>query len=84
MKEAKLHGVDGVVHLVSDDARSSYFTNRALRAAGIPVCELHADNVGARSFQESAERSLEDWLEREVVRSRSPVVRWARSTACPQ
>ncbi|CAM3520182.1 2-hydroxyacyl-CoA dehydratase family protein [Kibdelosporangium persicum] len=68
VKEAKLHGVDGVVHLVSDDARGSYFTNRALRAAGIPVYELHADNVDTRSYQESTEQALGDWLEREVVR----------------
>ncbi|MGB3441915.1 MAG: 2-hydroxyacyl-CoA dehydratase family protein [Actinophytocola sp.] len=68
VKEAKLHRVDGVVHLVSDDARGSYFTNRALRAAGIPVYELHADNVDTRSYQETTEQALTNWLETEVVR----------------
>ncbi|MGW6443227.1 2-hydroxyacyl-CoA dehydratase [Lentzea sp. NPDC055074] len=68
VKEARLHGVDGVVHLVSDDARGGYFTNRALRAAGIPVYELHADNVDTRSFGETAEAELGDWLESEVLR----------------
>lgn len=68
VKEAGLHRVDGVVHLVSDDARGSYFTTRALRAAGFPVYELHADNVDTRSFPETAERAMEEWLEREVVR----------------
>ncbi|USX54642.1 2-hydroxyacyl-CoA dehydratase family protein [Lentzea sp. HUAS12] len=68
VKEARLHRVDGVVHLVSDDARGGYFTTRALRAAGFPVYELHADNVDTRSFPETAERAMEEWLEREVVR----------------
>ncbi|SDF46582.1 2-hydroxyglutaryl-CoA dehydratase, D-component [Lentzea fradiae] len=71
VKEARLHGVDGVVHLVSDDARGSYFTNRALRAAGIPVYELHADNVDTRSLRDSTERDVEEWLEREVLARRA-------------
>lgn len=54
VKEARLHGVDGVVHLVSDDARGSWATTRALEAAGIPVLELHADNVDARSAEPGA------------------------------
>ena len=62
MKEARHHGVDGVVHLVSDDARGSYFTTRALRAAGIPVLELHADNVDARTGNDMTAR-MSAWLD---------------------
>ncbi|MBF8170640.1 2-hydroxyacyl-CoA dehydratase family protein [Streptomyces olivaceus] len=67
VKEARHHGVDGVVHLVSEDARGSYFTTRALEAAGIPVLELHADNVDARSADGDAlTRTVGDWLDRRV------------------
>ncbi|MGW4589981.1 2-hydroxyacyl-CoA dehydratase [Amycolatopsis thermoflava] len=67
VKEARNHGVDGVVHLVSDDARGGYFTTRALRAAGIPVLELHADNVDARQASpEAISAVVRDWLDREV------------------
>jgi hypothetical protein len=62
VKEARHHGVDGVVHLVSDDARGSYFTTRALRAAGIPVLELHADNVDARTGDDLTTR-MSAWLD---------------------
>jgi hypothetical protein len=68
VKEAKLHRVDGVVHLVSDDARGGYVTTRALRAAGIPVHELHADSVDTRSYRESTEDELADWIENTVTR----------------
>jgi len=67
VKEARLHGVDGVVHLVSDDARGSYFTTRALRAAGIPVLELHADNVDARAASpEAISDAVATWLDSDV------------------
>lgn len=67
VKEARHHGVDGVVHLVSDDARGSYFTTRALEAAGIPVLELHADNVDARGAgPEELTRTVGDWLDTRV------------------
>lgn len=67
VKEARLHRVDGVVHLVSDDARGGYFTTRALRAAGIPVYELHADNVDTRSYSRSTEEELAAWIEGTVL-----------------
>ncbi|WP_019810832.1 2-hydroxyacyl-CoA dehydratase family protein [Saccharomonospora halophila] len=68
VKEARLHGVDGVVHLVSDDPRGSYFTTSALKAAGIPVLELHADNVDARGTDEtSITRTVAEWLDHVVL-----------------
>jgi 2-hydroxyglutaryl-CoA dehydratase, D-component len=69
VKEARHHGVDGVVHLVSDDARGSWFTTRALEDAGIPVLELHADNVDARTADpEALTRAVAGWLEGTVLR----------------
>lgn len=68
VKEARLHGIDGVVHLVSDDPRGSYFTTRALRDAGFPVIELHADNVDARTFDASAvSTAIGSWLDDTVL-----------------
>jgi hypothetical protein len=71
VKEARHHGVDGVVHLVSDDARGSWFTTRALEDAGIPVLELHADNVDARTADPAAlTAAVADWLEDVVLTGR--------------
>ncbi|WP_199432898.1 2-hydroxyacyl-CoA dehydratase family protein [Qaidamihabitans albus] len=70
VKEARLHGIDGAVQLVSDDARGSHFTTRALERAGIPVLELHADNVDPRTTDESTlSGAVADWLERRVLPS---------------
>lgn len=54
VKEARLHGADGVVNLVASDARSSYFVTRALEDAGIPVLEIDANNADARGWDEAA------------------------------
>ncbi|RAY15869.1 2-hydroxyacyl-CoA dehydratase [Actinomadura craniellae] len=68
VKEARLHGVDGVVHLVSDDPRGSYFTTRALETAGIPVIEIEADNVDARGYDpDSVATSIGTWLTETVL-----------------
>jgi hypothetical protein len=68
VKEARHHGVDGVVHLVSDDARGSWFTTRALEDAGIPVLELRADNVDARTADPDAlTAAVATWLEDVVL-----------------
>jgi hypothetical protein len=68
INEAKRHGVDGVVHLVSPDPRGSWAITRGLEAAGIPVYELHADNADSESFDVDAVRaSVADWLQRSVL-----------------
>ncbi|MEV0161932.1 2-hydroxyacyl-CoA dehydratase family protein [Nonomuraea fuscirosea] len=67
VKEARLHGIDGVVHLVSDDPRGSYFTARALEAAGFPVIEIHADNVDTRTFGDDVAAQVGRWLEDVVL-----------------
>jgi 2-hydroxyglutaryl-CoA dehydratase D-component len=54
LKQARTHGIDGVVHLVSHDSRSSWFTTKALEDAGIPVLEIDADNADARTWDEAA------------------------------
>lgn len=48
VKEARNHGVQGVVHLVADDVPGAYFVTRALTEAGIPVLEIHANNADPR------------------------------------
>lgn len=69
--EARRHGVDGVVHLVSDDPRGSWATTRALRAAGIPVFELHAENSDESGYDVDGVRAdVAAWLEREVLAGR--------------
>ncbi|GAA2830777.1 2-hydroxyacyl-CoA dehydratase family protein [Nonomuraea rubra] len=69
VKEARLHGIDGVVHLVSDDPRGSYFTARALESAGFPVIEIEADNVDARTYDgDRVAARIGHWLEDAVLR----------------
>lgn len=69
VKEARPHGIDGVVHLVSDDPRGSHFTARALESAGFPVLHLRADNVDARTYDEEAVAArIGRWLEESVLR----------------
>jgi hypothetical protein len=68
LKEARLHGIDGVVHLVAPEARSSWFTTRALEDAGIPVLEIDANNADARTWDEAAfVRELERFVEGRVL-----------------
>jgi hypothetical protein len=67
VKEARTHGIDGVVHLVSPDPRGSWFTTRALREAGVPVLELHADNVDDRGYDtDTIAAAIGTWLDRDV------------------
>jgi hypothetical protein len=73
VKEARGHRVDGVVHLVSDDPRGSWFTTRALEAAGVPVIEIRADNVDARTYDTDTVASrIGAWLDNVVLARRSP------------
>ncbi|MDV3223297.1 2-hydroxyacyl-CoA dehydratase family protein [Intrasporangium sp.] len=70
VNQALTHGVDGVVHLVSDDPRGSWATTRALRAAGVPVLEMHADNADESTYDVQAFRqTVADWLDGEVTTS---------------
>jgi benzoyl-CoA reductase/2-hydroxyglutaryl-CoA dehydratase subunit BcrC/BadD/HgdB len=69
VNEARRHGVDGVVHLVSDDPRGNWATTRALKAAGIPVIEVKADNADSSSYDVDAFRgSVAEWLSSTVLR----------------
>ena len=68
MDQARRHGVQGVVHLVSEDGRGGWFTTHALETAGIPVLELHADNVDDRQYDaERVHRDVGRWLEERVL-----------------
>jgi hypothetical protein len=64
VKEAQSHRVDGVVHLVTPESRSSYFVTQALEEAGIPVLEIDANNADARDWDEAAfVQSLSQFIE---------------------
>ncbi len=64
VKEARTHRVDGVVHLISADSRSSWFTTHALRKAGVPVTEIRADNADGRSLDRAAlHDQVARWIE---------------------
>ncbi|MBF0673121.1 MAG: 2-hydroxyacyl-CoA dehydratase [Salinibacterium sp.] len=68
--QARQHGVDGVVHLVSDDPRGNWATTRALEAAGIPVIEVHADNADDSSYDVDEFRGrVATWLTKSVLSS---------------
>jgi hypothetical protein len=70
VQQARQHGVNGVVHLVSDDGRGSWFTTHALEAAGLPVLELRTDNVDDRGYDADAvSRTVSAWLEERVLRA---------------
>jgi len=65
LKEARLHGVHGVVSLGEED----HFSVRALEQAGIPVLSIAADNVDRRTWSE--ERLIE-LIERFIVERVEP------------
>jgi len=69
LKEARSHGIDGVVHLVTAESRSPYFVTKALEDAGIPVLEIDANNADARDWDDDAfVRGLSEFIERRVAR----------------
>ena len=68
VKEAKNNQVRGVVHLVqascTQAVQGSYFIKKALEDAGIPVLEIRADNVDARTWDDARMTAeLETFLE---------------------
>ncbi|MEP6842583.1 MAG: 2-hydroxyacyl-CoA dehydratase family protein, partial [Pseudolysinimonas sp.] len=63
VKEARGHGVDGVVHLVADDVPGASFITLALREDGIPVLEIRASNADPRTLDLAAvERAMVDFI----------------------
>jgi hypothetical protein len=63
VKEAKGHGVDGVVHLVADDVPGAAFITLALEEAGIPVLEIRASNADPRTLDlTGVERAMSDFI----------------------
>ena len=73
VSEAKRCGIDAAVMLVPPDNRLSQsgtlLTREALRAAGVPVLELRADMVDAKSWdRDAAVGSVEAFLRREIPR----------------
>jgi hypothetical protein len=61
--QARQHGVDGVVHLVSDDPRGGWAITAALEKAGIPVFVLRADNADESTYDAKEVRAqVAEWL----------------------
>jgi hypothetical protein len=66
VKEARLHGIDGVVSLGEDD----FFSVRKLEQSGIPVLRIAADNVDRRTWSEQALSDLiAEFIETRVYRA---------------
>lgn len=64
VKEARAHGVDGVVHLISSDSHNAWATTHALRGAGLPVLELRVDNADPRAYDPAGTESrIAGWLD---------------------
>jgi hypothetical protein len=67
-KEARLHRVDGAVHLTAGSDRGQFFISHALERAGVPVLELDADTVDARVWdEEAATGAVARFLEERVL-----------------
>lgn len=63
LKEALLHGVDGVISFGEDD----YFSTQRLESAGIPVLSIRADNVDRRTWGEAQlGDAIAEFIERRV------------------
>ena len=54
VEQARTHRVDGVVHLVAHDSRSSWFTTTRSRKPGSRLLEIDADNADARTWDEAS------------------------------
>ena len=68
LKEARKNHISGAVHLISDSctqgAGGTYFVKKAFEDAGIPLLQLRADPVDARTWDEGAMTAeLEAFLE---------------------
>lgn len=64
VKEARSHGVHGVVHLVSADSRNAWATTRSLRLAGFPVLEIELENADARAYDAAEiDARIGQWLD---------------------
>ena len=68
LKEAQTNKIDAMVHLVAESCtqavQGSYFIKQAFEKAGIPVLELRADTVDARSWDENQMTAqMESFLE---------------------
>lgn len=72
VKEAKTNGIDGVVYMVPDsclqNVEGSYFIEKALEEAGIPVLRFVADPVDPRKLsRDNMLKMVEDFIEKRVI-----------------
>ena len=72
VKEAKANGIDGVVYMVSPNClqavEGSYFIEKALEDAGIPVLRFNSDPVDPRKWNaQTMNGMIEDFIENRVI-----------------
>ena len=72
VKEAKTNGIDGVVYMVPENClqavEGSYFIEKALEGAGIPVLRFNADPVDSRKWNRDTMTGLiEEFIENRVI-----------------
>jgi benzoyl-CoA reductase/2-hydroxyglutaryl-CoA dehydratase subunit BcrC/BadD/HgdB len=69
--QAKTHGIQAAVHLAPQNdcgGRQTYFINKGLEDAGIPVLDLGSDNVDSRGWDDEAiKQKFEDFLQNRVL-----------------
>lgn len=66
-KEAVHNRIDGAVHMASTDRRGTYFVNRAIEAAGIPVLQISGDSADAGSWDhETVQAQVAEFIETRV------------------
>ncbi len=72
VKEAQTNGIDGVVYMVPDNCmqniEGSYFIEKALEQAGVPVLRFVADPVDPRKLsRDNMLAMVEDFIENRVI-----------------
>jgi len=79
VNQAQLNGIDGVIYLVPENCilnvEGSYFTERALEKAGIPVLKLRADPVDARKWnQETMTKAVSEFIENRIIPKQAKII----------
>ncbi len=77
LQQARQNQIDGVVYMVPENCmqavEGSYFIQRTLEDAGIPVLIFHADPVDARKWNAKTMAGLvEEFIETRVAKARQP------------
>lgn len=80
-KEARHNQIDGAVHLAATDRRGTYFVDRALERAGVPVLQIAADSADARDWDsERIQAAVAEFITTRVA----PVAEQRRAAISPR